>query len=49
MSQRESVGFEQHHQFDDDRTDFFAYTAGMALYQVFLQGSQFAGRYIFSA
>ena len=49
MSQWEGVGFEKHHQFDDDGADFFAYAASMAFYQVLLEGSQFIGRYIFSA
>ena len=32
-----------------DGADFFAYAASMAFYQVLLKGSQFIGRYIFSA
>jgi hypothetical protein len=41
------VGFEKHHQFDDDGADFFAYAASMAFYQVLLKRTEFVGRNIF--
>ena len=32
---------EQHHQLDDDRTDFLTHAASMAFDEVFLQSAQF--------
>ncbi len=40
------MGFEKHHQFDNDGADFFAYAASMAFYQVLLKRTEFVGRNI---
>ena len=40
---------EQHHQFDDDRTDLLAHAASMAFDEILLQGAQFVGRDAFAA
>ena len=40
MPQRQCMRLEQHHQFDDDRADFFTHAASMAFDEVFLQSAQ---------
>ena len=49
MPQGKGMCLEQQHQFDNDRADFFAHAASMALDEILLQGAQLIGRDVLAA